>query len=61
MRDPTWIDLAIAFIAGLPGLIAALSSFHNGRRLENLKRVGAEDRAKLARFAMRSTRGHGGE
>jgi len=35
MTDRTWQDVAAGFIVALPGIIAAVSSLRNGRRLKN--------------------------
>jgi len=34
MNAHTWVDVALAFIAGLPAIIAAVSSVRNGRKIE---------------------------
>lgn len=30
----TWVDVALAFIAALPAIIAAVSSVRNGRKID---------------------------
>jgi len=51
MHPNTWQDVALAFIAGLPGLVAAWSSLKNGAEQRRVKKELQETNGHLRRTA----------
>jgi len=49
MHPNTWQDVALAFVAGLPGLIAAWSSIRNGKEQQRVKEELRETNGHLRR------------
>jgi hypothetical protein len=49
MNPHTWQDVALAFVAGLPGLIAAWSSIRNGQEQKRVKEELKETKGHILR------------
>lgn len=56
MHAVTWQDVALAFVAGLPGLIAAWSSIRNGHEQTRVKAELKKTNGHL-RVALKKKRG----